>query len=245
MADRYYTVLDFMVSELQLKGLERDIYAIIYGFCQAGRTYTGSLQYLADWTLTTKQGVIKVLKKLEEKGLLIKEEKIINNVKFNEYKTVRPEVNSSQLKVNSSQLSLPVCNIGDIDSQHSLTGVVNRVERGSQQSLPNNKDINKDDNKEDNLLTGFDLNKEEKERLSGALSDFSEMRKKITKPLTNRALQIIINKLSTLSNGNVDIAIEILENSIANSWQGVFPLKQEDKKARKEAPANDIIDYPF
>ena len=180
MADRYYTVLDFMVSELQLKGLERDIYAIIYGFCQAGRTYTGSLQYLADWTLTTKQGVIKVLKKLEEKGLLIKEEKIINNVKFNEYKTVRPEV-------NSSQLSLPVCNIGDIDSQHSLTGVVNRVERGSQQSLPNNKDINKGDNKEDNLLTGFDLNKEEKERLSGALSDFSEMRKKIKKPLTNRA----------------------------------------------------------
>lgn len=111
-----------------------------------------------------------------------------------------------------------------------------------------NTDKNKDtkpNNKLDPNLSIFDLTAEEEARLIESLNDFAEMRKKIKKPLTNRALQIIINKLSTLSNGNVDIAIEILENSIANSWQGVFPLKQEDIKAKKEAPANDIIDYPF
>ena len=85
MAERYYVVLDFMVEELQLKGLERDIYAMSYGACQDGTSYTGSLQYLADWTLTTKQGVLKVLKKLEEKGLIVRKEKYINKVKFVEY----------------------------------------------------------------------------------------------------------------------------------------------------------------
>ena len=85
MTERYYVILDFMVEELQLKGLERDIYAIIYGACQDGTSYTGSLQNLADWTLTTKQGVLKALKKLEIKGLIVRKEKYINKVKFVEY----------------------------------------------------------------------------------------------------------------------------------------------------------------
>lgn len=85
MKGKSYVVLGFMVDELNLKGLERDIYAIIYGDCQDGTSYTGSLQDLADWTLTTKQGVLKALKKLEEKGLIVRKEKYINKVKFVEY----------------------------------------------------------------------------------------------------------------------------------------------------------------
>lgn len=67
-----------MVKKLNLKGNELLIYAIIFGFSQTENTsYTGGLNYLCEWTNSTKQGVIKNLKSLEEKGLIIKSEKTI------------------------------------------------------------------------------------------------------------------------------------------------------------------------
>lgn len=84
----YYVVQSFMVKDLKLKGLERDIYAIIYGFSQAeNQWFDGSLQYLADWTCSTKQGVLKVLNNLQEKQLIEKQDNIFNGVKFVKYRS--------------------------------------------------------------------------------------------------------------------------------------------------------------
>lgn len=86
--ENYITIQGFMVNELHLKGNELLVYAIIFGFSQAkDQRFTGSLQYLAEWTNSTKQGVLKNLKSLVEKGYIIKEEKIFNGVKFCEYYT--------------------------------------------------------------------------------------------------------------------------------------------------------------
>ena len=54
------------------------------------------------------------------------------------------------------------------------------------------------------------------------------MRKTIKKPITDRALKGILNKLDKLSNNN-QIKIEILEQSIERCWIGVFPLKENKK----------------
>ena len=119
--ENYIVIQGFMINELKLKGNELLIYAIIYGFSQdEEQTYSGSLQYLANWTNSTKQGVIKNLKSLIEKGLLQKKEKYINGVKFVEYYAT---------KFN-----------GGI--KQSLMGVLNIVYQGSKQSLPNNIDNN-------------------------------------------------------------------------------------------------------
>lgn len=84
--ENFVTIQGWMVNEFQLKGNELLIYAIIYGFCQDdNQKFCGSLQYLADWTNSTKQGVIKNLKSLLDKKLIEKNEKIINNVKVCEY----------------------------------------------------------------------------------------------------------------------------------------------------------------
>jgi hypothetical protein len=75
-----------MVRDLQLKGNELLVYALIYGFSQAeNQVFNGSLQYIADWTNSTKRSVMTCLKSLVEKGLIGKNEKIINGVKFCEY----------------------------------------------------------------------------------------------------------------------------------------------------------------
>lgn len=84
----YISIQGFMVKDLGLKGNELLVYAIIYGFSQDGEThFTGSLQYLADWTNSTKQGVLKNLKSLLEKKLIQRVDVERNRVKFVEYYT--------------------------------------------------------------------------------------------------------------------------------------------------------------
>ena len=118
--DNYIVIQGWMVTELGLKGNELLVYALIYGFSQTkGQVFNGSLQYLADWTNSTKQGVLKNLKSLVEKGLIEKKETIFNGVKSCEYYST---------KFNGVKQSL----IGGI--KQSLTG-------GIKQSLTNNIEI--------------------------------------------------------------------------------------------------------
>lgn len=115
--EQYIVLQGWMISKLKLKGNELIIFACIYGFSQAeNQVFNGSLQYLADWTNSTKQGVMRCLKSLIEKGLIEKTEKLINGVKFCEYRAT--EFNT-------------VCNKSAYGMQQSLTPPM-------QQSLPNN-----------------------------------------------------------------------------------------------------------
>lgn len=87
--ENYITIQGWMVNELGLSGNSLLVYAIIYGFSQDGKNeFDGTLSYLAEWCNSTKQGMINCLKGLVEKGYIIKNEKIINSVKFCSYKVV-------------------------------------------------------------------------------------------------------------------------------------------------------------
>lgn len=69
------------------------------------------------------------------------------------------------------------------------------------------------------------------EELNQAFIDYVEMRKKIKKPLaTERAIKLAMNNLQKLSDGDNEVAIKILEQSIVGSWQGLYPLKDESVK---------------
>ena len=59
-----------------------------------------------------------------------------------------------------------------------------------------------------------------------ALRDFEQMRVKIKKPLTDRAKEMIIDKLKTFP---PDQWVQILEQSVMHDWQGLFGLKSEKK----------------
>lgn len=82
-SENYVVIHGWMVNELGLKGNDLMVYSIIYGFSQTeGQKFTGSLQYLAEWCNSTKQGILKNLKSLIDKGLIIKEEKAFNKVEY-------------------------------------------------------------------------------------------------------------------------------------------------------------------
>lgn len=59
-----------------------------------------------------------------------------------------------------------------------------------------------------------------------ALRDFEQMRVKIKKPLTDRAKEMVIDKLKTFP---PDQWVQILEQSVMHDWQGLFELKSEKK----------------
>lgn len=131
--ENYINIMGWMVNKLHLKGNELLIYAIIYGFSQAEQqTFSGSLQYLADWTNSTRQGVMKNLKSLLDKGLIEKKDININGVKFCEYCTT--ELQGVYNKVYRGV-------------QQSLTG-------GVQQSLHNNINIDNTNNNINNNISG-------------------------------------------------------------------------------------------
>lgn len=105
-------------------------------------------------------------------------------------------------------------------------------------------------NKKEKKETEFDLLINEKiadNQLKETIYEFIKMRKAIKKPLTTKGLQLIINKLFKLSD-NLEEQIQILNNSIMNNWQGIFELKQEDKKqikANKKYIENNLTEEEY
>lgn len=99
----YYVVQSFMVSELKLKGLEKELYAIIWGFSQGNNTFNGSLAYLSEWTGYTKQRICDVLKILVGRGLLVKKEIFRNGQKLCVYKAVLPDGIEQGSKIGSNE----------------------------------------------------------------------------------------------------------------------------------------------
>ena len=71
--------------------------------------------------------------------------------------------------------------------------------------------------------------------LDAALNDFAEMRKKMRKPLTDRALALTLSELEKLAPGDDEKKVAILNQSIQRGWQGVFPLKDEHKPTSRFA----------
>ncbi len=59
-----------------------------------------------------------------------------------------------------------------------------------------------------------------------SINAFVEMRTKIKRPMTDRALKMMLNELDKLSH-NEQEKIEILNQSTMNCWQGIFELKNK------------------
>lgn len=124
----------WMISELNLKGNELIVFAIIHNISQDGESlFYGSLDYLAKWCNGTKQGIIKNLNSLVSKGYIDKIECPAGQP--NKYST---KFNSKDLGIKQSLTGI----------KQSLTVPLNKVECTIKQSLPNNINILNIDNKD-------------------------------------------------------------------------------------------------
>lgn len=201
-SDGYINIQGWMVSELGLKGNELLIYAIIYGFSQDGKNkFTGSLQYLADWTNSTKQGVQKVLKSLLEKQLLLKDEKIINNIKFCEYKAIK--------KVDTVQ--------------QSCMGYATEFHEGMQQSCNNNLINNLEDNLDKKIDTSAEAESLDQEKIKFR-EDINKYILKVAE-VTDKNPEEIRRVINPILLKDYDIAIILQKISESNFLSGKLNIK--------------------
>lgn len=219
--ENYIVIQGWMISDLNLKGNELLVYAIIFGFSQSeSQKYTGSLQYLADWTNSTTRNMRTCLQSLEAKGLIKKTDIYMNNVKFCEYECTQ---------------SSPVGKKVPGGAEESSAG-------GREQTSPNNLSLDnqvnnleqKKERKSDSFDTLIDeycsnLSEDIREKVRGLLKDWLKVRKAKRAAMTDKAIELNLNKLTeTASESGMGIA-KYLEEVICRGWQAFFPIKNYSK----------------
>ena len=75
----------------------------------------------------------------------------------------------------------------------------------------------------------------ESTELRDAIIEFVKFRKLIKKPMTNKALELIIAKLNKLGETDKE-RVAIINQSIERGWAGVFSLKDEESQSKGYQP---------
>ena len=128
----------------------------------------------------------------------------------------------------------------EVKKQYLLVEVAQKKENASifeknVDIFEKNVDISKQSKVEESRVKESKVEKPRVSALDAALNDFAEMRKKMRKPLTDRALALTLSELEKLAPGDDEKKIAILNQSIQRGWQGVFPLKDEHKQTSRFA----------
>lgn len=219
-----------------LKGSELIVAAIIFRFSlKDGSKFYGSIRYICEWVGLSRQAVITILQKLVKDGIIEKEEAEVCGVKRCYY-----------TYIGGSQETLPVVKKLDRGSQESLQGVVKKLDRGGKETLPNNINI---ENKDNNKLTNVSKTPTKKPVLDYSFIEdaykdvfrtwliykrdtFKETYK------TQQSLQAAYNRLKKLSGNSPAMAMDIVEQSMANNWKGLFELKTINNQIYGDNRAN-------
>lgn len=149
-----------------------------------------------------KSGVMSQLDELEEHGYLVRNQVRIDG------KIAGVEYIVSETRMSEKPYA---------ENQHTE----NQHTEKPTQSITNTSNT-KPSNKKD-IYIGLP------ENLKETLYEFEEMRKSIKKPMTDAARKRLIKELQKLAGEDVQQMIKILDQSILNSWAGVYPLKQNAK----------------
>ena len=95
----------------------------------------------------------------------------------------------------------------------------------------NNKKVSKAQSKPVENFDSIIQKSTESTELREALVEFVKFRKLIKKPMTNKALELIIAKLNKIGASDME-RVAILNQSIERGWAGVFSLKDEEPQGK-------------
>lgn len=178
---------------------------------ERGEHHTSELKLAERWQVDRKT-IRKFLKLLESDGMIelkkTPQGTTIKVVNYNDYQDISEDEGTTERTAKRT------------------TKRTTKPQQGGQQS-PSKVDTNNNDNNDNN-----DNNKNNKHfsddiEVNKAIKDFIEMRKANKKQMTDRAIELMLEKLEKLSDGDDSLKVKILEQSIANCWQGIFPLNRQ------------------
>ena len=172
-------------------------------------TYNSTKAFAELFPYLSKRQIEYSLKKLIDKGLIVK----------GNYNKVTYDRTSWYAITKLGYSILQNCEI-------EMTNLSNRNDENVK-PIPNiNTNINTDINNNPIIPSSYFDNEE----LDALFKDFLSMRKKIKAVNSDRAITLLINKLSKYDDKT---KIKMIENSIENSWKGIYEPKEDNKQLFK------------
>ena len=98
-----------------------------------------------------------------------------------------------------------------------------QADRKQTTSRPRADTTNNNNNNNNNNILYSDV-----PELDDAIVAYVDYRKQIKKPMTENAVRLMMQKLNKMT-ASIPEQIEILNQSIMNGWQGIFPLKEKQQ----------------
>ena len=239
----FLNIQGWMINELNLKGNELIIYALIYGFTKDGVSeFRGSRQYMADWTNSSVRSVQNVVNSLVNKGMIEKNNHInkYGSLETSGYKAINVP------KLSSEKNSLVEKKVHE-GSEKSSSPLEKKVHEGSEKSSHNNIDNNisnnivyiKEKNNKKESVNSVIAEYTENKDLQDALHGFVEMRNKARKPLTVRAMKLSLNELNELALDDVT-KIAIVNQSIVHSWLTFYKLQNNNNGSQRQLTRKEM-----
>lgn len=212
-----YTVIDNEIIRADLKATQKIVLITILSYHnkEMGYSYPSHSDLMRDCCIKDKNTLIKAIKDLEALGYLRKETiKGVGNRYYVE------EVGENKTTEKISSVKNPTGGVWK--TQLEVCEKPNTINTKTNTKINTNNKKEKEKTNIDKIINAYTENNS----LVEAIKDFIKMRKTIKKPITDRGLKMILNKLDQYGNDDLE-KIEILENSIVNCWQGVFELKNK------------------
>ena len=212
-----YTVIDNEIIRADLKATQKIVLITILSYHnkERGYSYPSHSDLMRDCCIKDKNTLIKAIKDLEALGYLRKETiKGVGNRYYIE------EVGENKTTEKISSVKNPTGGVWK--TQLEVCEKPNTINTKTNTKINTNNKKEKEKTNIDKIINAYTENIS----LVEAIKDFIKMRKTIKKPITDRGLKMILNKLDQYGNDDLE-KIEILENSIMNCWQGVFELKNK------------------
>ena len=209
----YYAIIPANVRyDTSLPANAKLLYGEITALCNQEGYCWATNEYFANLYSCGKQAVSRWLSRLKDQGYI--------DIKL-KYKDGSKQIESRYITI----CEYPMVKKDHTYSQKSEYPMVKKAKE-------NNTSINNTlNNTKKYIKRGYDsiLSSVEDEELRGLYYRFIEMRDLIKAPMTDRALQILINKVNELEPNSIERQKKLLETAIVNNWKSVYPLKEGEK----------------
>ena len=198
-------------------------------------TYNSIAAYKKQFPFWSEKTIYRILRELEVNGY-------VKTGNYNQSAYDRTKwyaLTEKSLKLLKSTIGQEDKNSQDNATETTLPDCPNEITQSDNSHLDNlsKSTLNKNKHKERHI------NKHSANcstELAEALAAFADHRKKLKKPMTDRAKELLLSNLSKMASTEQE-QIAILNQSIVNGWQGVFPLKQKQGRQSAADMADDVI----
>lgn len=226
--NNYIAIQGWMRTQLNLKGNELLIYALIYGFSQDGESrFKGSRKYIADWCGCSLSTVDKSLKSLVDKGLLAKYPYTdANGSRLVDHVAIRPTAAATPAPATTQATAQdPWGDTANTDTDQPQPPIAEPEPQPQPKKTPKAKSF-------DDIINAYTNDPQTKDLLGAWLQN----RKAKRAAMTDRAIQGCIGKLDKCAQESRMSVNDYLEEVICRGWSAFFPIENYRNNGYQQKP---------